>query len=176
MSQKITSKNLSYSSSLPPFLAALHAQAAGASGPNPLAAAHRRHGRPRTGSEEAEDAPLVVDDQGNAVRVQIDGDGLVVDDDAAAAAAADTGRDQPDAAEKPEARDAESKVTIGGRKRKAGRVVGDSNAAGAGAEDDASRDGGPGPAGRDRHQAGAPATKRAKKAKKIKLSFDDDEG
>lgn len=68
---KFNPKNLSYDSSLPPFLARLHGQHSSAQregGPDPTLAARRRPGvKKRSASEEAEDAPLVVDERGNVV-------------------------------------------------------------------------------------------------------------
>lgn len=158
MSQKISSKNLSYSSSLPPFLAALHAQAAGASsGSDPLAAGQRRSAKKRSSSQEAEDAPLVVDEHGNAVSVHFDRDGAVVGDPDA------EGEDS-----KPEGPAVEPNAAFGGRKRKVGRVVGGDGDV----PDSASQR-----AGKDGRKPGPTAGKKAgKKAKKIKLSFDQDEG
>jgi hypothetical protein len=158
MSQKITSKNLSYDTSLPPFLARIKAQAGGASssGPDPLLAG-RRTVKKRSGSEDAEDVPLVVDENGNVVSVEVDKDGEITK--------------QPSAAtEEPEKKEEEAKATIGGRKRKVGRVVGE---AATEQEDkklktttkDAEKDG---EAPKDR--------KPKKKTKKIKLSFDEDAG
>ncbi|KXJ97639.1 hypothetical protein Micbo1qcDRAFT_156591, partial [Microdochium bolleyi] len=69
---KINARNLTYDGTLPPFLARLHGQHSAASdrdgGPDPMLAARRRPGgKKRSASEEAEDAPLVVDEQGNVV-------------------------------------------------------------------------------------------------------------
>jgi hypothetical protein len=70
MSNKITAKNLTYDTSLPPFLARLRGQQSAHSGPDPILAAHRRPGQKRSASEEAEDAPLVVDEHGNVVELE----------------------------------------------------------------------------------------------------------
>ncbi|KAF5024746.1 hypothetical protein F66182_3178 [Fusarium sp. NRRL 66182] len=158
---KINSKNLSYDNSVPPFLAALRAQAAGASGPDPILAAQRRSAKKRSSSEEAEDVPLVVDEDGNVVSLEVDKDGIVQDTGDHDTAPADV---------KEATKEAESKAAIGGRKRKVGKVVGE-------AADDAKIEGG----NEDRKKDGddkEPAKNRKpkKKAKKIKLSFDEDEG
>lgn len=173
MSQKITPKNLSYNSSLPPFLAALHAQAAGASsGPDPSAPGQRRSAKKRSSSQEAEDAPLVVDEQGNALRVRLDRDGAVVEEAAAEGGDAGKPKGGPVAASL-EARDAEAKAVFGARKRKVGRVVGGDGDA----PDCASQKNEPKPAEKDSQKSGPPTGKRVgKRAKKIKLSFDQDEG
>ncbi|RGP79226.1 hypothetical protein FLONG3_2662 [Fusarium longipes] len=158
---KINSKNLSYDNSAPPFLAALRAQAAGATGPDPLLAAQRRSAKKRSSSEEAEDVPLVVDEDGNVVSLEVDKDGVVKD----------TGDyDLESAAEKETTKEPESKTTIGGRKRKVGKVVGgDSDEAKAeGDGEDKTKDVSDKEAAKNR--------KPKKKAKKIKLSFDEDEG
>ncbi|KJZ76853.1 hypothetical protein HIM_03730 [Hirsutella minnesotensis 3608] len=174
MSQKITSKNLSYSSSLPPFLAALHAQATGATGPDPLAASRRRSAKKRSDSQEAEDRPLVVDDQGNAVDVELDRDGAVVEE--SGDAAQDSLRNEPTGgvestgeSEKP--RIVEARSAIGSRKRKVGKIVGVEAGESSSAKGDVSSEKG------GHEQPVASAEKKArKKGKKIKLSFDDEEG
>ncbi|KAI1093255.1 hypothetical protein F5B19DRAFT_156951 [Rostrohypoxylon terebratum] len=78
---KITSKNLSYSNDLPPFLAKLRGQQdrqQNSDSPDPILAARRRAARPRSASEEAEDAPLVVDEAGNTIAFPgADGDASV---------------------------------------------------------------------------------------------------
>ncbi|KAF4332740.1 hypothetical protein FBEOM_13464 [Fusarium beomiforme] len=163
MAQKINSKNLSYDNSAPPFLAALRAQAAGATGPDPLLAAQRRSTKKRSSSEEAEDVPLVVDEDGNVVSLEVDKDGVVKD----------TGdHDLEPAAVKEATKEPESKAAIGGRKRKVGKVIGE-------AVDEAKAEG----EGDDKKKEkdvsdkeSAKNRKPKKKAKKIKLSFDQDEG
>ncbi|KAH7307959.1 hypothetical protein B0I35DRAFT_442544 [Stachybotrys elegans] len=156
MSEKITSKNLSYDTSLPPFLAALRAQASGATGPDPLLAAHRRAVKKRSGSEEAEDAPLIVDENGNTVTLELDQDGEVKKQDA-------TTEEKEEHDAKVEKKD--EKSAIGARKRKVGKVVGEA------ADDNKSND-----SKADKTVPAEPPKdkKVKKKAKKIKLSFDED--
>ena len=163
MSQKITSKNLSYdqSASLPPFLAKLRAEAGGARGPDPLLAAQKRTVKKRSSSEEAEDAPLVVDEEGNAVNVEVEKDGTVK-------AQGDEAKEEDKSPENVEKREDSSKTSFGARKRKVGKVVGD-------VADDAIKsvkpvkvDGG--------KDASAADKKVKKKSKKIKLSFDEEGG
>lgn len=176
---KFNSKNLSYASKPPPFLAALQAQAAGHTGPDPITSARRRPaGKKRSASEEAEDVPLVVDEQGNAVALTVDKDGVVAagqhddprDDDAAVGEDPDREEGKK---EKKDA-DADAKATIGGRRRKVGKVVGgDVDADG---EKDAAVDD---KLVLDEHRrkdkdAKSRDKKEKKKAKKIKLSFDED--
>ncbi|KIL96033.1 hypothetical protein FAVG1_00772 [Fusarium avenaceum] len=161
MTTKINSKNLSYDNSAPPFLAALRAQAAGARGPDPILAAQRRSAKKRSSSEEAEDAPLVVDEDGNVVSLEVDKDGVVKDN----------GDQDPEPAEvKEAAKESENKAAIGGRKRKVGKVVGD-------AADEAKTEGDGDNKKKDvTEKESAKNRKPKKKAKKIKLSFDEDEG
>ncbi|KAI8626058.1 hypothetical protein F5Y19DRAFT_231029 [Xylariaceae sp. FL1651] len=131
MSQKITSKNLTYDSSLPPFLARLRGQQSAHSGPDPILAAHRRPGQKRTASEEAEDAPVVVDEAGNVVQLR---DGLLAGEDSepgkTEAGDEERGEEAPRGgkADAGPGRDKEREKVAGigiSRKRKAGRVVGE---------------------------------------------------
>ncbi|KAJ4133826.1 hypothetical protein NW768_005415 [Fusarium equiseti] len=162
---KINSKNLSYDNSAPPFLAALRAQAAGATGPDPLLAAQRRSAKKRSSSEEAEDVPLVVDEDGNVVRLEVDKDGVVKDTE-------DYDLEPTTAKDEP-AKESESKAAIGGRKRKVGKVVG-------GGADEAKAEGDEREDNKKKKDTSEKESvkdrKPKKKAKKIKLSFDEDEG
>lgn len=203
---KITAKNLSYDQTLPPFLARLRGQQAATTGhgPDPLLAARRRPTRVRTASEEAEDAPLVLDADGNVV----DGAGRRL-------GLEDEDEDEEDKAqEKPAAvtvlRDAEAEAvpktssekvaSIGAapnKKRKMGRVVGggdeDENpedeearrvaravaasyaivGGDAGGEDEKTKN--KMVKKKKSPEEAALAGPKKKKAKKIKLSFGDDE-
>ncbi|KAH7140847.1 hypothetical protein EDB81DRAFT_900309 [Dactylonectria macrodidyma] len=164
MPPKITSKNLSYDTSTPPFLAALRAQASGAPGPDPLLGAQRRSAKKRSSSEDAEDVPLVVDEDGNVVsHLEVDKDGVVVKDL------------QPhslDESANEMAKEADSgKVSIGGRKRKVGKVIG-GDSEDQSADKDAAVKGGK----ESEAKEGSKDRKPKKKPKKIKLSFDEDEG
>lgn len=154
MSQKITSKNLSYDTSVPPFLRALQAQASGATGPDPILAAQRRAAKKRSGSEEAEDEPLVVDEDGNPVNLNQQRDDAVkepdVDDDA------------PEPTKQVQA-------AIGGRKRKVGKVIGDDGVK----EEKNEVKKGDTETKTDKEEA-PKERKPKKKAKKIKLSFDEE--
>lgn len=188
MSQKITGKNLHYDQSLPPFLARLKGQhAIDADSPDPILASRRRAAKPRSASEDAEDAPLIVDDDGNVVSgMKIGVDGAVTGQ-----ARDDDGADEGDGAQNTvdgeksheHEQDKEEKVAaIGGsKKRKVGKVVG------ADAEDEVADDI---PSTKAKHppahksdtsqndaarKTKEPA-KSKKKAKKIKLSFGDDDG
>ncbi|KAI1503337.1 hypothetical protein F5X99DRAFT_407157 [Biscogniauxia marginata] len=201
MSQKINSKNLSYSSELPPFLARLRGQGGrygDNDGPDQILAARRRPaGRHvRTASEEAEDAPIVVDEEGNVVDLrEKDVDGLAQEKEE---------EKDSDEKEKEESRKRETEkarvASIGAsKKRKVGRLIGgdadddkgDSNIAKAArdvrrilnteADADSARQG----ANKKKYEKTTDAatttttgkskiTANKKKAKKIKLSFGDD--
>jgi hypothetical protein len=190
MSQKITAKNLQYDSNLPPFLARLrgqHASERDSNAPDPILAARRRPGKKRSGSAEAEDAPLVVDEHGNAVDVTVGIDGSVKEKESAVAGTEET--EQPGDPAETDAASGEKLAAIGDqrKKRKIGKVIG----ADAGDEGDAqkqnNKNGKQGnekteitTTGRDAKEkddsAAAAKAKTKKKAKKIKLSFGDDEG
>ncbi|KAK2027904.1 hypothetical protein LX32DRAFT_694466 [Colletotrichum zoysiae] len=165
MSDKITSKNLSYDTTIPPFLRALHAQAAGnAADPDPILSKRRRAGKKRSDSEEAEDAPLVVDDEGNVVDVRVNKDGGVDEN-----ALKKDGEGDETATSKEERREAEKLAGIGAsKKRKAGKVVGGDAAEDTGDDRHISQDAKKG--GKDNEGVKKKAAK--KKGKKIKLSFD----
>lgn len=192
MSQKINAKNLTYSQNLPPFLAALRDQVSGQAGPDPILAARRRPVKKRSASEEAEDAPLVLDEHGDVVvGVTVGVDGIAA---MAAASANDTERRQPTqvAPDGQEGRLGEG-VAVGtgtGKKRKTGKVVGGKD------EDD---DEGGKKDGLQRREKCMPEEgsekknvrsaedkvddarhaareRKKKKTKKIKLSFEDDGG
>ncbi|KAF4119811.1 hypothetical protein GMORB2_4477 [Geosmithia morbida] len=170
--QKVTSKNLSFNKSLPPFLAALHAQAGGGGRGEPSPGGQRRSAKKRPSSEEAEDVPLVVDEDGNVVDVEVDKDGVVREDGGDAVARDD---------EKGTSKDPEtsSKAAIGGRKRKVGRVVGEDAAVGTTEEEDKpKKPKGASDGGKDEanNEEVVKDKRPKKKAKKIKLSFDDEEG
>ncbi|KAK4131543.1 hypothetical protein BT67DRAFT_387652 [Trichocladium antarcticum] len=186
---KITAKNLQYNSSLPPFLARLRGEAGGdRGGPDPILAAQRRAIKKRSGSAEAEDAPLVVDEHGNTVDVSIGADGVVTEqhESAAAVSAPATANNDKSGGYKPAA-DTDGAAVVAGeklvdatsqrKKRKAARVIGaDAD------EDDAGKDGDKNRASKTQETEGqadggsAAKPKGKKKAKKIKLSFGDDEG
>lgn len=178
MSQKINAKNLSYNSSLPPFLAALHAQASGASGPDPILSAQRRGRKKRSSSEEAEDVPLVVDEHGNTIGdLKVNKDGTV--EESANGEEADKGtKDENLETEQIKTNKSGSesaKASIGGRKRKVGKVIGEN--AQDGTVETTTTEKTNKAAKKDTDDAEqATNRKPKKKAKKIKLSFDEDEG
>ena len=185
MSKKISAKDLHYDTTLPPFLARLRGQAASGGagdGPDPLLVRNRRHAKPRSGSAEAEDAPLVVDGDGNVVQgLSVGADGAVTEGDTSrgvgeqTVGAEEAGKagDAVDEAGGEEVKEREKIAAIGGeKKRKVGKVVG--------ADEGEARDTrGEAGKGRDADGEGKPAAaakKKKKAAKKIKLSFGDDDG
>lgn len=194
MSNKITGKNLHYDQSLPPFLARLKGQhAVDADSPDPILASRRRQAKPRSASQDAEDAPLIVDDDGNVLAgVEVAADGTVTANEQAGSGAggdgegreADGDKDGGLGGKSAGARHEDKVATIGGsKKRKLGKVVG------ADAEDDKqeanhdsakqekARPGGhPRPSANDTDEKTKGPAKPKKKAKKIKLSFGDDDG
>ncbi|KAI2609191.1 hypothetical protein GGR54DRAFT_388155 [Hypoxylon sp. NC1633] len=181
---KITSKNLSYSTDLPPFLARLrgqHQQQHDSDSPDPILAARRRAARPRSASEEADDSPLVVDEAGNTVAFP----GTEVPLDT---------KDGEPSSEKDEAQKEEKaeKVKVAGigagKKRKVGRVIGGDKDGEGGRDTKAisklreeiqaktmAKDNDHGAAAKvDSNDGKSTAKPGRKKAKKIKLSFGDD--
>ncbi|KAK6080793.1 hypothetical protein SCUP515_03394 [Seiridium cupressi] len=186
MSDKITSKNLAYDQSLPPFLARLRGQqTSNANSPDPILAARRRPGRVRTASEEADDAPVVVDEEGNVVQLkagQLDENGEVE-----ASAADSSQKDDVLAKDAEVAAEKEKVAGIGAaKKRKVGKVIG-------GDDEEDGPDGADAaiaravkatqklakePANKEEKKSAPKASEKGgkKKAKKIKLSFGDDEG
>lgn len=157
MSPKLQAKNLTYDTSLPPFLQrlrALNTSSTDGRHERPLA----RPKRARNADDDAEDEPTYVDEAG----VGLDGaelrslgltKGAAGEEEEAAAEEEEEGEKE---------RETEKMAAIGAaRRRKVGKVVGaDEDAAGAAAP-------------KDEAQQAAPKPK--KKAKKVKLSFGDDE-
>ncbi len=187
MSQKITAKNLQYNSNLPPFLARLRGQNVSErdpDAPDPILAARRRPGKKRSGSEEAEDAPLVLDEHGNAVDVTVSADGTVKEKESTSAGteAQDQQAPPPGPGTGADATSTEKVAAIGEqRKRKIGKVIG-----GGDADEEDARTREDAKAGKSKRSATAAKgpkqtdeaakAKATKKAKKVKLSFGDDEG
>ncbi|CAK7232090.1 hypothetical protein SCUCBS95973_008144 [Sporothrix curviconia] len=126
---KFNANSLSYDQSLPPFLARLHGQYNGGNrdGPDPILAAQRRAAKKRSASEEAEDAPLVLDDHGDVVAgVTFRKDGKATMDEA------ETEEDGADGigpvgsgGASTSAREVDAVAGIGaGKKKRVGRVIG----------------------------------------------------
>ncbi|CAN8096383.1 unnamed protein product [Discula destructiva] len=184
MSQKITSKNLSYDDTLPPFLARLRGQHAASAGePDPILASRRRAAKPRSASEEAEDAPLVVGEDGQEVvrGVRVGKDGVVTEE-------GDGGGEEDEeevvagggGQKEVEAKERETVASIGAsKKRKVGKVVGVGSEGedGAAAKEEGleARKSTENSEAKKNGKTKESATGK-KKAKKIKLSFGDDDG
>lgn len=198
---KFNANSLSYSQNLPPFLAKLQGQYnndRNGERADPILAAQRRAVKKRSASEEAEDAPLVLDDHGDVVAgVTFGKDGAATLDE--------TGGDSNGGGE--EAKEGgktsvavDSIAGIGaGKKKKVGRVIG-GEGDGEGEEgattdrqkrkrptrgdddnDPTTKDTKDTRGSKDKDTKKKTATaaggkdKRKKKAKKIQLSFEDDE-
>lgn len=195
MSQKISNKNLHYDSSLPPFLARLKNQhtATIGDGPDPLLAAHRRPTKPRDQADIDEDAPVIVDEEGNVVAagtMSVGVDGTVTKTAKGEAAADKEKEDEEGEKEGEEEKEKENNGgMIGGkRKRKVGKVIGvdeeeeettttTKSATKSKRTDDGSKVTNSAKTDaeakeKDKAKNGA-ASKGKKKAKKIKLSFGD---
>jgi len=184
MAPKFNAKNLQYSSTLPPFLARLRGEASSSlgEGPDPILAAQKRPSKKRSDSAEREDAPTVVDTEGNIlgdIKI-VDGivhtttkeetetdtnkrGGTIGDGDGDGGTENDKDKDK---------KNGEGSVGIGAgnlKKRKVGRVIG--------AEEPEEQEA----KGKEKVKSveDIPSSKKKgdkKKAKKIKLSFGDDEG
>lgn len=180
MPPKITAKNLQYNTTLPPFLARLRGEATSSSefdggGPDPILAARRRPTKKRSGSAEAEDAPTIVDEHGNTVQdVTVGVDGSVKATASAPAEEEKGGHDDSKPAAENQAQAKAASIGAVGKKRRVGKVVGaDAD------EEDQKKDAAPTANTKAEDKEGtasAPKTKPKRKAKKIKLSFGDDEG
>lgn len=162
MSPKVTSKNLSYDSSLPPFLQRLRAQ----NTDTPTVAPRPR--RAPNPNDDEEDEPTYVDEEGTTLNAaELRSLGVKKGDPEEgeqAALEAKTEEPQPEA--KPDA----SAAIGAARKRKVGKIVGaqeDEEEEGKGKKDTLAT------AALEKDKQ-VPAQKK-KKVKKVKLSFGDDE-
>ncbi|XXH04357.1 hypothetical protein Hte_010771 [Hypoxylon texense] len=177
---KITSKNLAYASDLPPFLARLRGQQQqqrDSDSPDPILAARRRAARPRSASEEAEDAPLVVDEEGNTVAFP----GADADSPTEAEEGDNVEGRKGEQVNKQNEKEKEKIAGIGaGKKRKVGRIVGGDEDEGKTAatnranSDDLSKTTKKSAIDSGSKDAKSSSKQGKKKAKKIKLSFGDD--
>ncbi|KAI6087229.1 hypothetical protein F4821DRAFT_259187 [Hypoxylon rubiginosum] len=176
---KITSKNLAYASDLPPFLARLRGQQQqhrDSDSPDPILAARRRAAKPRSASEEAEDVPLVVDEEGNTIAFP------GADADVATETEEGDGVEGRKGVELDKRKEKEREKVAGigaGKKRKVGRIVGGDEDEGQTAATDRAKGEHLSTTKKSVADSGSkdakPSTKQGKKkAKKIKLSFGDD--
>lgn len=179
---KIKSKDLTYESNLPPFLQRLHAQKGGASGGDPDRHEHQIARPKKPQATDEDDGPTIVDESGETVSKEemeklASGDQAATDDaptigdlvrgpsvrdgEPKASGALSSDVDSAD-------RKTEQKITDGTatKKRKAAKVVRDEKADDdvAAEEDDA-----------DPPRTSKAAKKIKKKAKPIKLAFDNDD-
>lgn len=175
MSGKIKSKDLSYDSSLPPFLQRLRAQNTGYGDDGDPDRHQVPLARPKKAKNpDDDDGPTFVDESGELVSKadyerQLKGD-APGEDTGDNVAGESKGDSKPEASgtlpadSKPRV---EQKLTDGNavKKRKVAKVVGDEE------EDDSSK-----PTGAEKDIAPKAVKKAKKKAKPIKLAFDDDEG
>jgi len=178
---KITPKNLSYDTTLPPFLARLQSQNASNDGRQDYHAARPK--KPRDAELDAEDEPVYFDEQSGETltkgeweeREKFEGGEETVSTEGEA-------KDVPEGGKEMD-KEKEKVAAIGGsKKRKAGKVVGadeqgeadGQNATGTKKSSTENRK----PATGSKPAGGKPADKGGKamkKGKKIKLSFGDDE-
>lgn len=177
---KITPKNLSYDSTLPPFLQRMQAANGHNDGRHERAIARPK--RARTQADEDDDAPTYVDEGNDVVSredyealVRLDGSQENDKDTEGKPKLHEAGEDSEGAVPKDEegtrAREKETIAAIGvSKKRKAGKVVGKNNDQADNEPDIATKS----PA-LVRKQVGDAKASNKKKAKKIKLSFNDDE-
>lgn len=189
MSQKISNKNLQYDQTLPPFLARLRNQhnAAIGDGPDPLLATHRRAAKPRDQADIDEDAPVILDEEGNVVAagtMHVGMDGTVTKTAKGDEAEVGEGQKGEGGGGEEKEKEGTDGGMIGGlskRKRKVGKVIGADD----GDKEDENKTTTPATKskrnGEDKSKkidiiedkAKNGAAKGKKKAKKIKLSFGD---
>lgn len=107
---------------------------------------------------------MVVDEDGNVVDVEVDKDGVVTE-------SKDEGAErQEDIPEKDTKKEPDGKAAIGGRKRKVGKVIGEAADESPAKERDTKK-------ATNGDEAEKPKDRKPKKkAKKIKLSFDEEDG
>ncbi|KAF2161262.1 hypothetical protein M409DRAFT_69870 [Zasmidium cellare ATCC 36951] len=171
MSDKIKSKDLSYDSSLPPFLQRLHNQNAGRGDTD----RHERQiARPKKSKDpNDDDGPTVVDESGETLSKD-EVDKLTnqpepgVEDTENVKGELDPATEPKASGALPDPKASENKVTDGTatKKRKVAKAVGKDH------EDDETTE----KPGEDAEKSVAKTVKKAKKkAKPVKLAFDDDE-
>lgn len=177
---KITPKNLSYDSSLPPFLARLQANNASPSGRHEYAVARPK--KARTAEDEAEDEPVYFNEESGETLTKSEWEEREKEQDLEPSELAD-GEGKEDRVA--EGKEKEERIAgIGGsRKRKAGKVVGAEEDEGPAYEKarehvkKASKvpEKSEGKKGDSKMEVGPKKPVKKKGGKKIKLSFGDDE-
>jgi len=175
---KITPKNLQYNSDLPPFLARLHANNTSRDGRQEFSVARPK--KARTAEDEAEDEPVYFDEQTGDSLTKSEWEEREGIESGEKSETVDVPKDGEEKVggelqEERTEKEKEKLAAIGAsKKRKAGKVIG--------AEDEeAESKGDSGPAGVGGNEVRKPEAtklekgKSAKKGKKIKLSFGDDD-
>ncbi|KAH8668229.1 hypothetical protein BGZ60DRAFT_528557 [Tricladium varicosporioides] len=177
---KITSKNLHYDDSLPPFLARLKAGQASSDGRHEFAVARPK--KARNPEDDAEDEPVYFNEDTGETLTKKEWEDKEAGEDAQADAKVETG-DSVDKEEEKDTRENKEKeklAAIGAsKKRKVGKVIG-------GDDEDQDHDieraakavaaiSGKPEAGGKKSEPAKSKGKTGKKGKKIKLSFGDDE-
>ncbi|KAH6724072.1 hypothetical protein BKA61DRAFT_463588 [Leptodontidium sp. MPI-SDFR-AT-0119] len=151
---KITSKNLHYDDSLPPFLARLRANNNAGDGRHEYTVARPK--KARTAEDEAEDEPVYFDEGSGETLTKSEWEAREAgEEEGKDGDKAEGGKETPVKGD--EGKESKEKVAAIGasKKRKAGKVVGGE--------------------GEDEAPVAKVPGKSAKKGKKIKLSFGDDE-
>lgn len=180
--------NLAYNPNIPSFLANLQNQVAGHDA-GPARSTNRRLGKTRSASEEAEDAPVIVDEDGNATTLTMDKSGNIATEEGEKTTAEKSSEKeedgQEDGAQTKTAAKATSATSIGGRKKRTAKMVaGDDEDDEDGTEKekekgkgkDADLRGGAGEKkGDEDKNDGKRTKKRVKGNKKIQLSFADED-
>lgn len=161
---KITPKNLSYDSTLPPFLARLQANNSSRDDRHEFAIARPK--KARNPEDEAEDEPVYFDEESGDTMTKSDWEAR----EAGKEAEKDIKEQSEDAATKPKKEELNKKEKVAGigvgKKRKVGKIVG--------GEEDGETAVEVKSAPKQEPKEGN-KSKPTKKAKKIKLSFGDDE-
>jgi hypothetical protein len=163
---KITSKNLSYDSTLPPFLQRLQANNASGDGRNEFQSARPK--KPRNAEDDAEDEPVYFDEESGETLTKKEWEEKEKADEEGKEDDGDEGKGGLSSEKKETEKEKIAAIGVS-KKRKAGKVVG-------GDEEEETGD-----AVGELKKVGktegkkAEKGKSAKKGKKIKLSFGDDE-
>ncbi|CZR57015.1 uncharacterized protein PAC_06904 [Phialocephala subalpina] len=166
---KITPKNLSYDSTLPPFLARLQANNTSRDDRHEFAIARPK--RARNPEDEAEDEPVYFDEESGETLTKSEWETREAGKEGEKGGESDTKEGSEDGASKAKEEGLNKKEKVAGigvsKKRKVGKIVG-------GGEEDDTATAEEKKTPKQESKKGEKG-KSAKKAKKIKLSFGDDE-
>jgi Domain of unknown function (DUF4604) len=168
---KITPKNLSYDTTLPPFLARLQQSNASSDGRHEFHAARPK--KVRTAEDEAEDEPVYFDEGSGETLSKKEWEERDAKEEGAVSG---DGEGKKEEGGKKEEKEKAAVIGVG-KKRKVGRIVGgDDDEEDTGVSTKASKESKPTKAGESKKADAAKSRgKTAKKGKKIKLSFGDDD-